>query len=277
MTDIQALRVLHIFDMAGVAYVTAKSMDRLYGTKTLVFQRKVFDPYGQGDVYAENSQIVDYGAIRFSIACLLISRKYDILHIHDFDKLLPYLSRLYPKKVVVIQYHGDRIRGQWKEREHYYKNASAILYSVKDLESVDMPHKAMLLLDPIDRDLFKPMSRDGAAPKSALTFSHAADDLATRLANQRGLNLTILRAKIPYVRMPETLSEFEYYIDIKRDSFGNILGKDDSVSVTALQALACGLKVVKGWDNKIMTSLPEEHSPENVCRILHELYKELTQ
>jgi len=94
--------------------------------------------------------------------------------------------------------------------------------------------------------------------------------LAKEYAKDNKLSLTILdRLKNPikYIKFGETLSRHEYYVDIKR-SKGKIL---DALSKTGLEALACGLKVVR-WDGEIVQALPEEHRPENVVSHLREIY-----
>lgn len=40
-----SLRVLHIWDVSNVASIVARTMDRIYGTKSLVFVRKAFHFY----------------------------------------------------------------------------------------------------------------------------------------------------------------------------------------------------------------------------------------
>jgi len=85
---------------------------------------------------------------------------------------------------------------------------------------------------------------------------------------KNGLKLEIVdrvRQPIPYMRLPTFLNSFEYYID------RNYI---PSLSKTALEALACGVKVIR-WDGKIIKKLPEQHKPENVIRKLAEIYEDL--
>jgi hypothetical protein len=263
------MRVLHVCNPAGVGSVIAKFMDRLFGTESLVIQRRIFDPYGL-TTYGE---LWDCGAKMFVLKCLWLARKYDIVHVHSFDKIVPFLKLLYPGKIVVLHYHGTDIRGKWKQRQKYWSKADALLYSVKDVEDKDTPKNAVHLPNPVDTDMFQPGSKEKL--NQALTISHYADDLAKEIAQLYGLKLTVLTQKIPHIEMPKLLSQHEYYIEIKRDKEGRILGRENSVSVTALEALACGCKVIKGWDKQILEKLPEQHLPEKVVTKLFKIYKDI--
>ena len=63
------------------------------------------------------------------------------------------------------------------------------------------------------------------------------------------------------------MNKFEYFID--KHSLG-------SMSKTGLEALACGLKVVR-WDGKVLNKLPKEHEPKNVLQRLAKIYMEALQ
>lgn len=263
------LKVLHVCNTAGVASVIAKFMDKFYGTQSHVIHRRGVMRRRACD------EIVDCGPWRFALKCLLKTRKYELVHVHDFDKLLSWITVIY-EKPIIMHYHGSRVRGKWKERTKYYRHASTILYSTPDLKERETPERAIYLPNPVDTDMFYPVCNRLKKPNSALTFSHDADDLAEALADQYNLELMILQRNVPHIDMPKTLSQFEYYIEVKRDREGRVLGKQNCVSVTALQALSCGLKVVKR-DGKIMEGLPKQHEPENVCRQLYEIYDSILE
>jgi hypothetical protein len=103
------MKVLHIWNTAGIGSIIAKYMDRLFGTKSLVVHRRVFDPYG----FTTYGELWDCGAKMFALKCLWLARKFDIVHVHSFDKLILFLKFLYPKKPVVMHYLGSEIRGKW--------------------------------------------------------------------------------------------------------------------------------------------------------------------
>jgi hypothetical protein len=87
------------------------------------------------------------------------------------------------------------------------------------------------------------------------------------VAKNLGLKLCVVDRKanpIPYAKLPHFLNTFEYYID------RNWI---HSLSKTALEALACGLKVVK-WDNRVIEKLPEEHNPIMIIEKLWAFYQQ---
>jgi len=258
----RSLRVLHIWNTAGVASVIAKYMDRILGTRSLVVYRRAFDRYGV-TTYGE---LWDCGAKVFALRCLLLARKFDLIHVHSFDKLVPYLKLLYPSKPIVLHYHGTDIRGKWLQKQKYQSKADAILYSTPDLLNHETPKLAVYLPNPVDTDLFYKFPGIFQKPKTALAFKYQLDmDKANRYAKKYGLSIEFLERNIPYRKMPEILNKYEYYIDQTQIP---------SLSKTALEALACGLKVVR-WDGEIVEGLPEEHRPENVIRRLIEVYSSI--
>lgn len=58
-------------------------------------------------------------------------------------------------------------------------------------------------------------------------------------------------------------------IDVKRDQYGRLYKVP--LSKTALEALACGLKVIT-WKGKIIEGLPPENHPENVAKRIFNIY-----
>jgi len=259
------LKVLHICNTAGVASIIAKFMNHAEEIDVDVFQRKCLDKYGL-TTYGE---YLNCGAWRFGLACLLKARKYDLVHVHGFDKLLPWLGAFYPDKPKIMHYHGTRIRGRWLERRKYWKFAQKIFYSTWDLESPDMPENAVHIPNPVDTDFFHNFPECLKKPNSALTMNTSLNQKkALEYAAKHGLELTIHELGVPYREMPKLLSTFEYYIDVKTIPSGHGLSK------TALEALACRLKVIN-WRGEIVEKLPFEHDPENVVHELHRIYEEM--
>jgi glycosyltransferase involved in cell wall biosynthesis len=258
-----SLRVLHIWNTAGVASVIAKYMDRILGTESLVVHRKAFDRYGV-TTYGE---LWDCGAKVFALRCLLLARRFDIIHVHSLDKLVPFLKILYPGKPVILHYHGNDIRNKWSLKRKYWSKADAILYSTPDLLNHETPKLAVYLPNPVDTDLFHKFPDTFRKSRTALAFKYHLDiDKANSYAKKYGLSIEFLERNIPHNKMPEILNKYEYYIDQTQIP---------SLSKTALEALACGLKVIR-WDGEIIEGLPEEHKPENVVISLVKLIKELT-
>ena len=82
-----------------------------------------------------------------------------------------------------------------------------------------------------------------------------------------GLSVDLLGHGIPYGEMPKVLNRYEYYIDRMSPK---------SLSKTALEVLACGLKVIR-WDGRVVSGLPLEHRPERVAEVGWRRYVRLRQ
>ena len=80
-----------------------------------------------------------------------------------------------------------------------------------------------------------------------------------------GLSVDLLGHGIPYGEIPKVLNRYEYYIDRMSPK---------SLSKTALEALACGLKVIR-WDGRVVSGLPLEHRPERVADTVWRMYRQI--
>jgi glycosyltransferase involved in cell wall biosynthesis len=136
------------------------------------------------------------------------------------------------------------------------------------------PEKTTYLPNPIDTDVFYPSSSE-VNPNAALTFTHGAVDVAEKLAEEHGLTLTVHQRNTQFSEMPKLFRQFSWYIDAKRSTKGVLLSRrGGSGSLTGLEALACGLKVINS-DGDIREGLPPQHRPENVVEALSQIYKNL--
>lgn len=260
------LKILHIWNTAGVASVIAKYMDRLFGTESLVIHRAAFDPYG----FTTYGELWNCGAKSFTLRSILKARSFDIIHVHYFDRIIPYLRFLYPKKPIILQYWGDDIRGKWQIKRKYWEKADVVIYTAPDLLGEGAPESVVYVPCPVDTEFFypRPVKRK---PKSAFHISYNADDLAIEYARTYDLELTIYdrrkQGPIPHLKLPEILCQYEYYIDVKR-SCGKLI---QGIGKTGREALACGLKVIT-WEGKIIEGLPQENYPEAVASKIYALY-----
>ena len=264
-------RILHIWNTAGVASILAKFMDQYAPTQSWMVTRKKFDKFGT----ATYGETVDFGPRRFILEMLMRARKYDLIHVHALDKLVPWLKRLYPLKPVVLHYHGSEIRRKWSAREKYWKHANLLLVSTPDLLE-NAPSRAIWLPNPVDTDLFYPRSSSRKLGH-AFHISYNAVKLAKQYAQDHNLTLEIqnrTKKPIPYPELGKVLSSYEYYIDVRRV---NVEGKNNLLlaflSKTALEALACGCKLIR-WDGQIVTQLANQHKPIEVVNKLWKLYCE---
>lgn len=257
------MKILHIWNTAGVASIIAKTMDRIYHTQSNVIIKKDYDrfgvtTYGEAISYKRNTIL---HKIDFSLKCLVRCRGKDVIHIHGLYKLVPFIAALFPNQFIVYHSHGSDMRNKWKQRKVFLEHADAIFYVSHNIETTDMPKRAIYLPNPVDTDLFNP---DGKSHLQghALTFSFRADNEAIAYASEHCLTLDIIDSRknpVNYTLLPTLLGKYEYYLDFKRD-VGGISYGEYCMSKTGLEALACGCKVV-GWNGETYEGLPKCHDP----------------
>jgi hypothetical protein len=263
------LKVLHIYNTGGVASTLAKFMDKEFGTKSNVVSPRIADPYYL-TVYGE---IWNVSLNLFKFAIVFKARNYDIIHCHSTSGVALFLKRLFPRKTVILHYHGSDIRGKWSQQKKYWSRMDAVLVSTRDLLE-GAPKGVLYLPNPVDTSIFRNFKLK--RPFESITFSYGADDLAKTLAIKHNLKPprfnTKFRKKYPikYVDMPRTLNMYEYYVDVKKKD-GQVL---EAMSKTGLEALACGCKVIR-FDEKIIRYLPRWHYPLFSTTLLYCLYLRL--
>ena len=255
-------KILHVWNTAGVASVIAKFTDRECGTSSRVITRRAADRVGltsYGTAYPD-------GPSRFFARALWLARDADLVHVHSLDRMVPWLKRLYSKPLV-LHYHGTDIQGRWQEKERRWRRADYLAVSTPNLLE-GAPPRATFVPNPVDTDIFRPLpgSRD---PKSALSFRYGMDAEAEEMAGKLGLNLVWLeRWSVKHQQMPETLSKYAYYVDMRKPPEHQVA---HSIGKAALEALACGCKVVD-WQGNVIEGLPREHDPKAVAASWNDVY-----
>jgi hypothetical protein len=133
------------------------------------------------------------------------------------------------------------------------------------------------LPNPIDTDHFKrELNVNGPIDKGAVFINSEVTDLelAMDYCRDKGINLKIdiydrTKDPINYKDIPNFLKKYDVYIDLRfvnRKLLRNL-------SKTALEALACGLRVLN-YNLEYVNSLPAEHCPENVATRLSFIYSQ---
>ena len=261
------MKILHIWNPCSVASVIARAMDKKYNTNSSVVTLKKYDKY-KHTVYGVTW---DLHPLLFNIKIILYAKRFDIIHVHRRDDLLPFLRKLYPKKKLIIHYHGSEIRDQWNIKREKWSLTDHIFVSTPDLLN-GAPSDAELLLNPVDFTIFKPIT-NVRKTGDALTFEYDANKEAKKLADKYGLKLDICKRNVLYVKMPLLLNKYHYYIDVKR-SKGILLYDAKAISLVGLQSLVCGLKVINR-DGEIFDVLSKEHKPEYAMEQVYAVYTEL--
>ena len=259
------MRVLHITNVAGVPGLLVKGL-RQRGIIADLIERKQH-PYG----FSEGT-VINVPFLIFLFFLLRLSRNYDIIHLHSlsyraFNIDVFALKTLGAK--LVIHLHGTGIRKShnrpWTKAA--LKICNQVLISTPDL--LFYYPKAIWLPNPID-PIFKPLKnpqRHGKALVFKKWYEPGEENVVQMKCDKMGLELTVQRKPIPYNEMPLLLNQFEVFFD--RFTI-------PSLSKTALEALACGCKVI-GWKGPITN--PEEilqnHSLQAVTQKLIDIYEKV--
>lgn len=286
------MRILHVNDNAGVAGLMATYQRRL-GHTVEVVARDGYDGFKQKEYYGvriigpTRRRFKDFGILQKplrllnrTLSCavfygwIAVNRyRFDVIHIHS-----QYLvSFVLPFKKKIVEFHGDDIRGSPSKRWlidriitslylHVFRGR-VFLVSTPDMVN-DLPH-ATWLPNPVDTGLFFKNGFDGSGRAVYFHNWYESGVHAARYAAYLGLELAVVdRVKLChlfYKDMPRYLSGFEVMIDRK---------EIHSLSKTALEALACGLKVVD-WQGQTLEGLPTCHDPEFVAKKSVEIYEGL--
>ena len=305
------LKILHIHDQAGVACILAK-YQRMNDIKSKVLSSNTIDKYGILKFYKDYVDIIDRA--NFVEYCLAEAKSADIIHIHSVEQLVIKIRKAFGNsKKIILHYHGTDIRGlkninnqsffniqntktraksfgaKVKNRLRliqmgYYqplqtesqKLANEILVSTPDLLLL-LP-QAKYLPNPIDVDHFsKDITNHNKGNNNALTIKTTSGDIQKTLlyCNENNINLKIDvldRTKTPilYEEIPNFLKKYDVYVDIRIVN-DKIL---ENFSKTALESLACGLKVLN-YKLEYVYGLPDIHNPVNVTNELKNIYNKI--
>lgn len=270
------MKIIHIWNTAGIGGLIARYMDRMKNSDSVVYMWERWDPY-----YHSNEKVVRYhtalgnrfGKLKVPMLALT-ARHFDVIHNHGLEGLTPWLRSLYPDKKIILHYHGTRIRGKWAQKRKFWRYADRILVSTPDLLE-GAPVGALYIPNLIEWDIIDEL-REGGQYRcpGALTVARWCDDEARDIAFAHELSLLFHdREENPMSHSDflKYLNQFSHYIDIKRDFNSDLILR--AHSLTGLEALGLGLKVYNwfGEESELDISL---HRPENVIPILWEIYNE---
>ncbi len=175
------MRILHVWDMAGVAAIISRQQ-RSMGHSSTVVKRAGHDPYSIDCYYG--TVLLNLSPARFYTYTLKASKHADIVHVHGIPKL--FLLLLATGRNVFLHLHGSETRRMpaWMITM-LRRFQRRILVATPDLLSVFQD--ATLIPTPVDTSLFNP----NVKPE--------------RCSLQ----------PVPYTRMPGHLASLPYYKETK--------------------------------------------------------------
>lgn len=244
------MKILHIWDVVGVATILAKYQRRL-GHEAEVIMRDGLDAFKIHKFYSP--KLFKGSALNFYRFAIKEAKKFDIVHINSLTKVV-----LFIRKPKVLHFHGSDIADpKFSGRIENYiatKLVDKVLLSTPDL--LRFIPTAEWLPNPVDTDHFYSRQPKKDFTNKKLTFKFANYPHAYTL---EGTNETI-----PYEDMPDYLLSKTHYVDTCAPA----------LCKTSFEALACGIPVI--WNGlKIQPPCPKEHEGLNVAKRTIEIYEEL--
>ena len=265
------MRILHIHDVAGVATVLAHYQNK-NGHKARILTVRSWDTLRFSEIYPNQIKLFNNFKTLLLYA-LCISLFYDVIHVHYFSSLLKWFKRFYSKKVLVMHYVGSDIRYLKDQKRDEWINADIVVVCMPELK--EMYPSFFYIPLPVDCDFFnreQPYKKGTGVMIVSDSNYTLSQQLALEEAKKRDIVLTILNRKtdgVPFPDLPRFLEKFEYYFDYRQEPQQHKLL--DCLSLTALQSLALGCKVV--FDSQLITVLPQEHQPDYTLCYWLEIYE----
>jgi Glycosyltransferase Family 4 len=263
------LKILHVWDQAGVACLLAKHHRRM-GHEVRILKRAGYDPFGISQFYGE--PLLDMDGKVFLKLVVKEAGNFDLVHVHSLYKVVPDLRKKYRDAVIVLHYHGSEFRSKQDDplRADAEGKADAVLGSTEDLKAYVSDMR--FIPNPVDTEHFTPGT--STLEDRAFTINTTRGDshwvLDYLKKNNIDLSVDVIdRATNPiqYSQVPSFLKKYGTYVDIKYID-GVLL---QSMSKTGLEALACGLRVLNHQLKKI-EGFPQEHRPEVAAKNVMDVY-----
>jgi len=257
-------RFLFIQDCSGVCTLLAYHLQRLGHEVKVMVADDVFGIYsyykrkGVNVVFTKKGKRIIFNAIREA-------RKYDVVHVSSLDYLASILKTIYPKKTIILHYHGSDFRGKEYEKWKYCLLPDFVLVSTPDMLDPELGYYLAYLPAPVDTELFK--NYNSEREDVAVYFRLNYEDEKRAIDRAKGVinvPVRVLERKFKYHELPILFNKIKYFID--RYSI-------KSLSKTALEALACGCKVVN-YKGEVVEKLPNYHKPEFVVESYLRLIEE---
>ena len=273
------MRILHVWDMAGVSHIIAK-YQRLRDHTVTVLTRPSFDIYGIGAHY--NTTHIHDRVLRYVYAVMRAVRHADIIHVHDSHSLMRYIRLVARHKPIVYHHHGSYARNTPADIRHSVESkANIILVSTPDLLDYTYmnppPPPPIWLPNPVDTDMFTYQGGRVAGTglyhlKKSSDSDKTVEYLVEQYSDTQWTGHDRRIHNTPYEQMPSLLSKYEYYSDIIW-YLNQPVPTSRIITMTGLQALAVGCKVITS--DGVLEGVPTQHEPERVVDKLQTIYDSL--
>jgi hypothetical protein len=262
----------------SVLFATSTGGDMLHIYKDLknilkdveIIRNKKSDPNNKSSFY--EIPLVEYKNQKDFL--IKKAKKFDIIHISYHWKIVHWMKSFYPDKKIVYHLRGSEIRNNTKLVNSACELSDIILYSTEDLITYltdKNKKKAHYMFRAIDTKHFH--KRDIKSNKKVCFWKGNIIHYKKHFDHIPEMEY-IERNSIPYKDLPNLLSQYEEFYNIRFTKEGEIIKGVTQGSKLMLEALSIGL-ICYTWDMKEVKKLPKEYYPENVVKSLVEKYKKL--
>jgi len=244
------MKILHVWNQAGTASIIAK-WQRKIGHEVIVIQNSKHDKIKCTYYYRDMTR---NSKIKFVLKCIRLAKHYDIIHLHDAWFVVLPIRILYPKKKIIMHYHGSLVRLGMKEtrRKIWERFVDKIIVSTPDLLEFRYKSPPVYVPNPVDTELFHSRAKKNNGKCVISLKKDQSINVVDSLLYDHGIDVGLDEVKgIEYEKFPEKLKEYEFYADIPMSN-GKIIQAN---SMCGLQAMSMGIKVIS-YDFKITDKLP---------------------
>jgi hypothetical protein len=282
MVKTKKLKIVQLFNIAGVAGVICKILDKelkgKYSIKMIV--RKEQDYYGFNEVYKKYSANIPGKRTYLYyiyLSLYLFFRRPNIIHIQGFRKGFKLINKfkkyIFYNPYIIYHAHGGDIRHKWIDPDYLKENADQVIVATEDLKTED---EYLFIPNPVDLDLFYPsrFSVYGNEKKALfirnflqLVYPYDYMDVAEAFCERKGLELEVIDRMsnvpdgqkehkdyftmdkmhgdfIPFKQMGHWYRQHKYFLDFKGLADMKNNGRP-IFSKAALEAAACGCIIVQ--------------------------------
>lgn len=268
------MNVLIIRNTAGVLTPVADWLVS-QGHKAVIFEN--VDPFGLS-TYSPNVRFKERRSIYDGLLRYIFESRPDVIHINSSHQFIPFVRLFTQRTPIVFMYHGSEARTRSKAGRSHRLEVSwskKILVSTPDIREFGEWY---------DRPIPSFFRYTGGRVKGSALMIYAEffaeygkdqRELAREVCSNLGLDLTIRQRRnenpIPHSEMPKLYSQYEYFLDFK----GHDSDKTFALSKSALEAMACGCKVLQDRDPYTVLLSEDYLQGEELLQRYSDLYEGL--
>jgi len=234
------MKVLYIWNTAGTHSPVATWLID-HGHDARIIMRSSFDKYGATKLSKGAIMINSRRSFYWALIKHIIAFRPTHIHVNASITGLVLARFFAPVTPIILQYHGNEVR--FRAKVHPEASlADKVIVSTPDLkrfgEWVDRPIESIFY--------YRGGRKKGTALMVYASYFPDKRALAKSWSAKNDVELRIYdrdnEGWIPFEELPSILSKYEYYLDLKG------ISDPETCSKTALEAMACGCKVITDFD-----------------------------